>query len=378
MPDGYNRRPRMSRRPASAQLHETVQRAWATGEGPGPHPDFHDPKASPWDFQRFLMIYVITDFDADLTHFIFEGVQRDDVRLVHYPAKVQGVGQKIRRWLEAIFPVVPLNIYGPADFINAAKGITQQDVVVLFSIMNAKDLQLLKKHLKRSTIYLFLWNPVVEFSGNKARTMQRLKAIRAVSDHVTTFDAQDARNYGFSLLPQPFRYITPQENADEAMDYDFCFIGMDKGRLPFLMRFKILAEQMGFRCFFRIVPDKGVAYSDEERAFLCDGFLSYEDNLRHVARSRCLLEIVQHNQFGSTMRSVEALFFNKKIITTNPSAREEPGFDDRRVLVLDGGHAEAKLDMRDISAFMQRPLGSPGTQAMQAHEINQWLNHFAP
>lgn len=324
------------------------------------------------------MIYVITDFDADLSHFIFEGVQRNDVRLIHYPARAHGIGQKIRRWLEAVFPKKPLNLYASADFIHLTKGIKKHDVAVLFSIANTKDLRLIKKYLPHCKIYLFLWNPVIEYNGNKAKAIQRLNAIKSISDHVMTFDAQDARNYEFSLIPQPFRHVAPQDNTSGTIDYDFFFIGTDKGRLPFLARFKSLAEQMGFRCLFRIVPDKGVIYSSQEQALLCNEFLSYTDNLKYVARSRCLLEIVQHNQFGSTMRSVEALFFNKKIITTNPSAREEPGFDERRVLVIDKEvHAASTPDMQAIFAFMQKPLGPPSQEAIQAHEINQWLNHFS-
>lgn len=327
--------------------------------------------------QKLTMIYVIADFSSDLTRFIFEGLHRTDVRLVQYSSKTKGLAQKIRRWLESFFPVVPLNLYGSADLMQLSKDITPQDVVILFSVMNAKDLRLLHKYVGRGRIFSFLWNPVVEFRGKKFRIAQRLRAIRKVSDHVTTFDAQDAQTYGFTLLPQPFRHVALPATASAAMDYDFCFIGMDKGRLPFLMRFKTLAEQNGYRCFFRIVPDRGAVYSAEERTFLSHASLTYAENLEYVARSRCLLEIVQHNQFGSTMRGVEALFFHRKIITTSPLARQEPGFDARRVLVLDGTDpAGAHIDMARIASFMDTPLGPPDDQALQAHEINHWLQHF--
>lgn len=323
------------------------------------------------------MIYVVADLGTDLTSFIFEGIQRNDVRLVHYPATVKGMGSKICRWLDACFPVVPLNIYPRPDFAALTNGISEQDVVVLFSIMNPKDLQLLKKHFKRNRICLFLWNPIIEVNGDKVRAIRRLNTIQAVSDCVMTFDAQDAQKYGFSLLPQPFRHVVSQEESGETMDHDFCFIGMDKGRLPFLMRFKRLAEQVGFRCFFHITPDKGVDYRAEERVFLSNDYLSYSQNLSYVARSRCLLEVTQRNQLGATMRSVEALFFNKKIITSRLSACEESGFDDRRVLILrEGGDSDVYLDMQSVCDFMAKPLGSPDTQAMQVHEINQWLNNF--
>ena len=77
------------------------------------------------------------------------------------------------------------------------------------------------------------------------------------------------------------------------------------------------------------------------------------------------------------MRGVEALFFHRKIITTSPLARQEPGFDARRVLVLDGTDpAGAHIDMARIASFMDTPLGPPDDQALQAHEINHWLQHF--
>ena len=102
------------------------------------------------------MIYVIADFSSDLTRFIFEGLHRTDVRLVQYSSKTKGLAQKIRRWLESFFPVVPLNLYGSADLMQLAKDITPQDVVILFSVMNAKDLRLLHKYVGRGRIFSFL------------------------------------------------------------------------------------------------------------------------------------------------------------------------------------------------------------------------------
>ena len=59
------------------------------------------------------------------------------------------------------------------------------------------------------------------------------------------------------------------------------------------------------------------------------------------------------------------------------SARQEPGFDARRVLVLDGTDPDgAHIDMARIASFMDTPLGPPDDQALQAHEINHWLQHF--
>lgn len=325
------------------------------------------------------MIYIIADLNADLTQFIMKGIQRKDVVLVHYPAKTNGIVQKIRRGLESIIPKIPCFIYCPNGLAQWRKRIIRDDHVLLFSIMNPKDLWILRKYLNTKNVHLYLWNPIMETGGNPTRSEQRLQAIQATtSGRVLTFDAQDAQDYGFSLVPQPFRHMASPSDPAETIDYDFCFIGIDKGRLPFLKKFKLEAEKNGFRCFFHIIPEKDRAYSSEDQKFLCTDYLSYADNLRHAARSNCLLEIVQAHQVGGTMRGVEALFLHKKLITTRSLARREPGFDDRRVLVLDSDStAEMAIPMEAIRAFMAKPLGAQDEASLQAHEINAWLDHVS-
>ena len=62
--------------------------------------------------------------------------------------------------------------------------------------------------------------------------------------------------------------------------------------------------------------------------------MSYEDYLRLVFDSRCILEIVANNEEFCTLRTMEAITYGKLLLTTNRSLRSEPFFDENSMYIF--------------------------------------------
>ncbi|OTP86822.1 hypothetical protein B5S41_13200, partial [Gilliamella apicola] len=63
--------------------------------------------------------------------------------------------------------------------------------------------------------------------------------------------------------------------------------------------------------------------------------ISYFDNIEKVKQNDIILEIVQIGQTGVTLRAIEAILFNKKLITTNKSIKEYDFYNPGQIFILE-------------------------------------------
>ena len=66
-----------------------------------------------------------------------------------------------------------------------------------------------------------------------------------------------------------------------------------------------------------IVRDKSSTDLPSDISITTDSYLSFERYLNEVECSSILIDVTQSNQQGVTLRFIEALFMNRKLITTN-------------------------------------------------------------
>lgn len=315
------------------------------------------------------MLYIISDFKTEISEFIFSSLNRDDVKLINHPSKTKGVVQKIKRFIECGVPV-KMNIFYSDELVCLLEKIKPDDDVLLFSIGNVKDLLILKKYLGSRRVSSFLWNPVIEHHGEKIKAARRLNGLMNISDQIYTFDNCDAEKFGLNFVSQPYRYVD-NESCEEI--YDFYFVGYDKNRIAWLMRFKEIADDLSMRCYFHVLPDKGKKYSSAEKYFLKNAHLSYAENIKIARSSKCLLEVLQKTQSGATLRSVEALFLGKKLITNRPGIINEEYFHESRNLFVSNMD---DFDSNSLKSFMDDPCLDVGDNILMKYDINGWVENF--
>ncbi|MFI3384360.1 hypothetical protein V5G93_24160, partial [Escherichia albertii] len=165
---------------------------------------------------------------------------------------------------------------------------------------------------------IWLWNPTAKIMKSTAQLTFFINLLKKNKVEIWTFDQKDASFFGLKYHNQIYSLAMVNLLKKTNNNIDVLFVGKDKERLKYLLMIKKRMDRENLATYFHIVKDEGGAYTRDEKLFLSDGILSYEDYIDKVQRAKCLLDINQSGQTGLTLRVLEALFFSKKLITNNP------------------------------------------------------------
>ena len=324
----------------------------------------------PGMFQDRVTYVVIPRYP--LTDFIFDGLgAREDIVLIEHPMPPRGRFGSLIRFLEVLLPWWKGSSYFNGSYLHELSAIREHDNVLFFAIENLKDLKIIRKFIRARCQSVWLWNPVGAFRRHKVSRYFYHFWLRRTGLKAFTFNPADVRSDTIGLANQVYRSVDEIINsASNDSAHDVYFLGIDKGRLNLLQALKSELEQMGLTTLFRIVPDKRRRYTDNERAQLTPGWLPYRDNLRIVQQSRVLLEILQSTQNGPTIRSMEAAFFGKKLITNNRGMRQSPLYHRSRIFIL------GEDDMENLKSFVDEDPEPVNPSILRGHDIEHWIEQF--
>lgn len=169
---------------------------------------------------------------------------------------------------------------------------------------------------------VYFYQDLVALDRNKLDLIRKKTA-----DLIFSFDCGDAEKY--RLLVHNFPYSKWREKLQGGTpEYDVCFIGKAKDRLPQILEAYRYFTAQGLRCSFSItgVPAEQQQYAGQ--ICYCDG-MPYSAYLDKISRAKCILEIMQGGGSGNTLRINEAVEFNKILITDNAHIRSNTLYDSR-------------------------------------------------
>ena len=160
-----------------------------------------------------------------------------------------------------------------------------------------------------------------------------IEELKEKMDLCLSFDHADAEKYGMEYYPLVYSPYDVSED-DSIAESDVYFVGKAKDRLPQILAAYEKLRGAGLKCEFYIT---GVAPEDQKYAdqiHYC-GQMSYVENLKHVKKTKCLLEIMQQGGHGYTLRACEAIMYDKKMITDNPEISGAPFYRPELISVFD-------------------------------------------
>lgn len=203
-----------------------------------------------------------------------------------------------------------------------------------------------KRYPKMRIIYWY-WNPVNNAS---------LPSLTKDNDiECWTFDKGDAKKYAMKLNVQYYYDVNNINSVSP--EYDVYFVGHDKGRMNVLNEIRTLIERNNFSYRFDVVKDgdKNIPYSEIQK---------------RIAKSKAILEINQSGQSGCTLRALEALFFRKKLITTNINIMKEDFYNSNNIFII------GKDDISNLQKFIESSYDCSSDKFRDNHTIRSWFNNF--
>lgn len=208
---------------------------------------------------------------------------------------------------------------------------SSEDKICFLLLSGGKNNILLKYGLAEKLREKYCKSKIVFFINDLvSKTKKPIGLIKGKADLVISFDPGDAEKY--QLLNHIIPYSDFQFGTSE-IEFDITFVGAAKDRLQELLSIHKYLISQGINSHFHIinVPEQeqvdieGVVYS---------GFITYEENLKILSKSRCIIEIVQKEGIGNTIRVGEAIIMGKRILTNNPFIRTNGVYDSSNMSVF--------------------------------------------
>lgn len=242
------------------------------------------------------------------------------------------------------------------NWVNDCKG---YDTVLLFDLRKNYSYYANKiEHVvdSQTRLIVYLLNPVM-FSDDYKNLSDRWE--------IWSFSETDAKQYGFKYGETFYDPSIPDYYKDEPITKDVFFIGTEKGRKESIKMAEKELKSLGLKTDIRIADNTKALYNRNYSKYL-----SYDENCKEVASSKILLEIVQNGQTGLTLRSMESLFFQKKLITNNRYIKESPLYTPRNYFVIDDD------EWGEIKAFVDSPSGQTNEKMRMEFTFKRWLERL--
>lgn len=231
-----------------------------------------------------------------------------------------------------------------------------------FDAEQTKDL----KEASKSQLVFYLWDTI----GN----CQRVREVIKEFDAVLSFDPDDCTKYGLVFLPLFYSFNPPAFRQKMQYEYDACFIG-SVHQVSKFKKIKELVDRValaGGRVFTHYyIPSRSAAllrqlqFREYRGVNLTTRALSRSETLNIYSSSRTLIDSPQGGQRGLTIRSIESVGMNRRLLTANSSVKQYDIYSTGNVIVDDG--------TSDISQVFADPVCYPEEMRCQ-YSIKCWVS----
>lgn len=188
-------------------------------------------------------------------------------------------------------------------------------------------LQWLRKKYDKAKFVLFLR----DLYDNKHPIIDYYKQYELI-DLWISYDLGDAKKYGMIYHPEVESTIKIS-NLENIKKHDVFFAGKAKNRLGDILAIYDKLSNAGLDCFFYIVDANHTKEDERKGIIYTKRKMKYIDVLRYSIQSNCILEINQEGAVGNTCRYLEAVIYNKKLLTNNTSIKEDHFYNPRYISV---------------------------------------------
>ena len=292
------------------------------------------------------MIYVITH-EFPLSRFLFMGL--DGVEAILIPIKR-------RPFLKRCFNYIARKMGGGIGSIDLSKAqikkikeMNSEDALVYLGESPTACYALSKICIKQVRKICFFWNSCVTIKNCDVC----IKKIKEFGFSIASFDSEDAQRYNLIFANQFYRDVSEHKNESIKIENDFFFCGKNKGRKDFLLKLEHVLSSIG-SCNF-IIPERNDA-------------MQYLDYIEELKRSRILCDVNQNGQSGLTLRVLESLFFQKKLITNNENIYNYDFFKESNILVINESISREKIEK-----FLSIPFEPYNVNVLKKYEVTNVL-----
>lgn len=246
--------------------------------------------------------------------------------------------------------------------------------VVNLEAMSPGIIKKFRKYQPQANFILYMWDSI----ENKRNTTEALSCF----DHTFTFDSEDAAKIS-NLLLRPLFFTDAYDSsrwepAPHGDEIDLFFLGtMHSDRYGILQKIRQMANSHHLKVYYYKYFPSIFLYlfrklTERQYAKATYREFSFRELPRHeivpfLKRSRIIIDIQHPGQAGLTIRTIEMLGAQKKIITTNDHILEYDFYNPENILLVD----REKLEIPD--EFFHTAYIPVDDRIRDKYSIGGWL-----
>ena len=207
---------------------------------------------------------------------------------------------------------------------------------------------------------IFFWNTI---NDNISKSIEQLKEMF----NLWTFDYNDSKKYSINLTQQFYFNI---ENKTNTIDNDMYFVGEDKNRFEQLKQIIDHSSKHNLKCNINMLSDSNTIYDEKYKDIYINEYIPYTTVLNSISKSKAIIDITKENQNGLTLRVLEAIFMNKKLITNNSNIKNEFFYDPNKIYIIEDDKYES------LDRFINSGKIEYDKKTKEYYSFENWLNNF--
>lgn len=229
-------------------------------------------------------------------------------------------------------------------------------IVIVFSTEDISILNYIKSVNPNIRIIFWYWNPV--FRGISPDDVSNELCEK------WAFDENDCKNFNMKHNTQ--FYLDNIKLPQNKTKYDVVFVGLDKGRRAFVGDIENKMVSNDLEVYFYIVDD------DASKRGYKGSFtaMPYHEYLNLISQSKAILDFVQEGQSGLTLRSLESIFFQRKLITNDVLIKTCDFYNPGNIFIIGTDKMEC------LKQFLKTPFEPVSADILTNYDINSWIKRF--
>lgn len=246
---------------------------------------------------------------------------------------IGGPMQQAPRWIRILIKTLRI-LHIPRHFLRPLVKAESDDgpevCILLFRLVKATYLNWLRLKYPQATFVFFLR----DLFHTKMPTIGYYRNEHLI-DVWGSYDEVEAKKYKMDFYYPEIESKIDLSGIDVSPTCDVFFAGAAKNRLPALLEAYDYLTDNGIRCHFIIMDAKTTDADMREGIEYTHELIPYREMLIHSIRCKCMLEINQDGAMGMTSRFLEAVMYNKKLITNSRAVKDSPFYRPQYIKVFD-------------------------------------------
>lgn len=285
-------------------------------------------------------------------------------------SKVKGLDNfglyKDNSFLNKVFRYLGLHLFKPFLFLsygNWKKSVKNYD---MFIIESRKTFEYLIKYINKKCpnkrVIVWYWNEVTprELDPNYIR--------KKYNCETWTFDLSDAKKYNMNFN-DTYYFDGTFLCGDECIKNDLFYVGIDReGRIELLEEIQEKLNKISKKYSFFLTaspikqPQKNYNYSEK---------MSYDEVIKNIKKTNAILDLTKSTQYGLTLRPMEAIFFQKKLITNNENIVKYSFYNCNNILIYN-----QNVTCDKIKKFFDTDYEPLNVNVIEYYKFENWLKRI--